>query len=244
MGAGPGGRAAEGRYGRGAKDHRAARGLEGTHESGLCRSREALRLSAATATRQGIPRPEAAARFAGQPEAGSRVSGRQDGKDHERHERPGERGLLRADQAVRSAAQGKEEARRLQRRRDQAAREAGAGHQGSGSALSMKLVPAALALAVAALPASTLSVWTGTRWEEWWRSSEAPAVWTEPAPALAERVDWRPAGGRGGGGVVGGKCGWWGGGEASGTRFVAERFAPRRVRSRGDTDRSGRPQVG
>src|ERR1051325_7036706 len=196
MGAGPGGRAAAGRYRRGAEDHRATRGLQGTHESGFCRSREALCLSAATASRQGIPRPEAATRFVGQPEAGSRGSGGQDGRDHERHERS-KRDFLRADQDVRRTAQAEEEARRLQRRRGQAPCEAGAGHQRPGRALSMKLVP--VALLVAALPVSTLSVWTGTRWEEWWRSSEAPAVWTEPVPALAERFHWRRAG-RGGAG--------------------------------------------
>src|SRR5207249_3823780 len=212
-----------------AEDHRATRGLEGTDQSGLCRSREALRLSAATATRQGIPRPEAATRFVRQPEAGSRDSGRQDGRDHERHERPAKRDLLRADQAVRPAAQGKEETRRLQRRRSQAPREPGSGHQGPGSALSVRNLP--VALLVAALPVSTLSVWTGTRWEEWWRSSEAPAVWTEPVPALAERFHWR----RVARGVEWGEVRLSGAGEAFRIRLVVARIDPRLVRFRLDT---------
>ena len=53
----------------------------------------------------------------------------------------------------------------------------------------MKLLPAVFL--ATALPASTLSVWTGARWVEWWRSSEAPAVWTEPVPALAKSFQWQ-----------------------------------------------------
>ena len=88
-----------------------------------------------------------------------------------------------------------------------------------------------VALLVAALPVSTLSVWTGTRWEEWWRSSEAPAVWTEPVPALAERFHWR----RVARGVEWGEVRLSGAGEAFRIRLVVARIDPRLVRFRLDT---------
>ena len=93
----------------------------------------------------------------------------------------------------------------------------------------MKPIP--VALLAAALPASTLSVWTGARWEEWWRSSAAPAVWTEPVPALAERFEWR----RVERGVEWGEVDLSGAGEAFRVRLVVARIDPRLVRFRLDT---------
>jgi Phosphodiester glycosidase len=86
-------------------------------------------------------------------------------------------------------------------------------------------------LLVAALPASTLSVWTGARWEEWWRSSDAPAVWTEPVPALAESFQWR----RVARGVEWGEARLSGVGEAYRIRLVVARIDPHLVRFRLDT---------
>jgi len=93
----------------------------------------------------------------------------------------------------------------------------------------VKLLPAALL--ATALPASTLSVWTGTRWEEWWRSSEAPAVWREPVRALAERFEWR----RVARGVEWGEVQLSGAAEAFRIRLVVARIDPRLVRFRLDT---------
>ena len=93
----------------------------------------------------------------------------------------------------------------------------------------MRLFPAALL--VAALPASSLSVWTGSRWEEWWRSGEAPAVWTAPIPALTERLKWRPVAR----GVEWGEVQLSGVGEAYRIRLVVARVDPRLVRFRLDT---------
>ena len=93
----------------------------------------------------------------------------------------------------------------------------------------MRLRPAALL--VAALPASTLSVWTGARWEEWWRSSQAPAVWTEPVAALAESFQWR----RVTRGVEWGEARLSGVGEAYRIRLIVARIDPQFVRFRLDT---------
>jgi len=93
----------------------------------------------------------------------------------------------------------------------------------------VRLIP--VALLATALPASTLSVWNGARWEEWWRSSAAPAVWTEPTPALAERFEWR----RVAPGVEWSEVQLSGAGEAYRIRLVVARIDPRLVRFRLDT---------
>jgi hypothetical protein len=49
----------------------------------------------------------------------------------------------------------------------------------------------AAGLALLALPGSSLAVWTGQGWEEWWRSERAPSAWDRELPALAGRVSWR-----------------------------------------------------
>ena len=93
----------------------------------------------------------------------------------------------------------------------------------------MKL-PVSLLL-TAALPASSLAVWTGARWEEWWRSSEAPSLWTEPAPVLAESFQWRQVAR----GVEWGEARLSGVGEAHRIRLIVARIDPRLVRIRLDT---------
>ena len=87
------------------------------------------------------------------------------------------------------------------------------------------------ALLAAALPASTLSVWTGGRWEEWWRSSEAPTIWSEPAPVLTESFQWRWVAR----GVEWGETRLSGVGEARRIRLIVARIDPRVVRFRLDT---------
>ena len=91
------------------------------------------------------------------------------------------------------------------------------------------MVPVLVSILI--LPASSLSVWTGSRWETWWHSGEAPAAWTAPHPALARTLHWRP--------VTAG-VGWTelriaGSGEATRIRVVVARIDPRAVRLRLDT---------
>ncbi len=93
----------------------------------------------------------------------------------------------------------------------------------------MKLLPATLL--ATALPASTLSVWTGTRWQEWWRSAEAPTAWTAAVPALTEGLEWR----RAGNGVEWSEVRLSGAGEAYRIRVIVARIDPRLVRFRLDT---------
>ena len=93
----------------------------------------------------------------------------------------------------------------------------------------MKLFP--VALLAAALPASTLSVWTGTRWEEWWRSAEAPTTWSEPATVLAGSLLWH----RAAPGVEWGEARLSGVGEAYRIRLIVARIDPHLVRFRLDT---------
>lgn len=93
----------------------------------------------------------------------------------------------------------------------------------------MKWLP--VALLSAALPASTLSVWTGTRWEEWWRSAEAPTSWSAPAPLLAGSLHWQLAAP----GVEWSEARLSGVGEAYRIRLIVARIDPRLVRIQLDT---------
>ncbi len=43
------------------------------------------------------------------------------------------------------------------------------------------------------LPASTLRVWSGGQWVEWWNSSAAPDRWNGPLPVVARALQWRMA---------------------------------------------------
>lgn len=89
---------------------------------------------------------------------------------------------------------------------------------------------AALVLAVA-LPASSLSVWSGGRWEEWWRSAAAPAEWTAPLPELTGNLTWHPVAP----GVEWSEARLAGSGEARRIRLIVARLDPRLVRFRLDT---------
>ena len=93
----------------------------------------------------------------------------------------------------------------------------------------MKLL--ATLLVTAALPASTLSVWTGERWEEWWRSSDPAEAWTAPASVLRESIGWR----RISPGIEWGEARLSGVGEARRIRLIVARIDPRLVRFRLDT---------
>jgi len=102
-----------------------------------------------------------------------------------------------------------------------------------------RLAAAALALGVAGssaapppgLPPSSLAVWTGGQWAEWWRSSEAPVRWTAPDRALTAALRWR----RAAEGVEWADARLAGSGEAWRTRMIVARIDPRRVRLRLDT---------
>ncbi len=81
------------------------------------------------------------------------------------------------------------------------------------------------------LPGSSLSVWTGNRWESWWHSGEAPAKWTAQHPALARSLHWRSVAA----GVEWTEVRIAGSGEATRIRVIVARIAPRAVRFRLDT---------
>ena len=83
----------------------------------------------------------------------------------------------------------------------------------------------------AALPPSSLAVWTGKTWREWWRSDAAPDRWRGPHNAVADAVSWRPAAD----GVEWGELRLAGTGEARRLRAVVVRIDPRLVRLRLDT---------
>jgi hypothetical protein len=83
----------------------------------------------------------------------------------------------------------------------------------------------------AALPPSSLAVWTGKAWREWWRSDAAPNRWRGPHDAVAEAVGWR----RAAEGVEWGELRLAGTGEARRLRVVVVRVDPRLVRLRLDT---------
>ncbi len=89
----------------------------------------------------------------------------------------------------------------------------------------------AAGLLLVALPGSSLAVWTGREWEEWWRWEEAPATWAAPLPALAGRVNWR----RTAPGVEWGEVRISGPGVTRRVRVVVVRLDPARVRFRLDT---------
>lgn len=99
-----------------------------------------------------------------------------------------------------------------------------------------RLVAVALVLGVGGspapptLPSSTLAVWTGGTWREWWRSSAAPVQWTGDS-GLAAALHWRPAAD----GVTWATLRLAGTGEAWRTRVVVARIDPQRVRLRLDT---------
>jgi len=83
----------------------------------------------------------------------------------------------------------------------------------------------------AGLPPSSLAVWTGKAWREWWRSDAAPDRWRGPDDAVADAVHWRAAAD----GVDWGELRLAGTGEARRLRAVAVRIDPRLVRLRLDT---------
>jgi uncharacterized protein YigE (DUF2233 family) len=80
------------------------------------------------------------------------------------------------------------------------------------------------------IPVSSLSVWTGDRWEAWWHSTSAPARWNGPLPALANRMEWRPAGP----GVEWSDLRLSGPGEAHRIRLIVAKIDPGQVRFRLD----------
>ena len=82
-----------------------------------------------------------------------------------------------------------------------------------------------------ALPPSSLAVWTGKAWQEWWRSEAAPDRWRGPHGAVADAVTWR----RAADGVEWGELRLAGTGEARRLRAVVVRIDPRFVRLRLDT---------
>ncbi len=83
----------------------------------------------------------------------------------------------------------------------------------------------------AGLPPSSLAVWTGKAWREWWRSDAAPDRWPGPHDAVADAVRWRSAAD----GVEWGELRLAGTGEARRLRAVVVRIDPRVVRLRLDT---------
>jgi hypothetical protein len=89
----------------------------------------------------------------------------------------------------------------------------------------------AAGLLLLALPGSSLAVWTGNGWEEWWRWERAPIAWEAPLPALAGRMGWR----RAAPGVEWGQVRISGPGVARRVRVVVVRLDPARVRFRLDT---------
>src|SRR6185436_8899955 len=80
----------------------------------------------------------------------------------------------------------------------------------------------------AALPPSSLAVWTGRAWQEWWRSDAAPARWKDAHEAVVDAIEWR----RASAGVEWGELRLAGSGEARRLRAVAVRIDPRLVRLR------------
>lgn len=82
-----------------------------------------------------------------------------------------------------------------------------------------------------ALPASSLAVWSGGAWREWWRSDSAPDRWSGPHNAVANAVRWQ----RAAEGVDWGELRLAGSGEARRLRAVVVRIDPRLVRLRLDT---------
>ena len=86
-------------------------------------------------------------------------------------------------------------------------------------------------LPAAALPRSSLAVWTGQTWREWWRSDAAPNHWRGPHDVVERSIHWR----RAAHGVEWGELRLAGAGEARRLRAVVVRIDPRLVRLRLDT---------
>ena len=76
------------------------------------------------------------------------------------------------------------------------------------------------------LPRSELSVWRDNKWEEWWRSTDAPTTYDERSAVLAPLVVWRSVAH----GVDTGELQLSGSGEAWRLRLVLARIDPARVR--------------
>ena len=90
------------------------------------------------------------------------------------------------------------------------------------------------------LPPSTLRVWNGGRWIEWWNSAAAPGRWTGPLPVVARAFRWRDAAP----GVQWAEIRMAGREEAWRIRVIVARLDPRRIKFRLDTafqDRGAKP---
>lgn len=83
----------------------------------------------------------------------------------------------------------------------------------------------------AALPQSSLAVWTGRAWREWWRSDSAPVRWRGPNRLVSDAIRWQ----RAAEGVEWGELRLAGTGEARRLRAVAVRIDPKLVQLRLDT---------
>ncbi len=88
-----------------------------------------------------------------------------------------------------------------------------------------------LIVSVLILPVSSLSVWTGSRWDTWWHSGEAPAEWTTAHPALVRSLHWTPVTA----GIDWTEIRIAGSGEATRIRVIVARMGPGAVRFRLDT---------
>jgi hypothetical protein len=75
-------------------------------------------------------------------------------------------------------------------------------------------------------PPAALSVRGPDGWREWWRADRAPARWTEPLPAVAGAVEWRPVAP----GVRWGELQLSGDGEAWRIRAILVQLDPKLVR--------------
>jgi len=98
--------------------------------------------------------------------------------------------------------------------------------------MRLPVVVALLALASPAGPGPdpgpTLAVRGPGGWETWWRGEAAPVRWSAPLPAVAERVEWRPAAP----GLEWGQVSLSGDGEAFRVRVIAVRLDPRALELR------------
>lgn len=81
------------------------------------------------------------------------------------------------------------------------------------------------------LPPSRLAVFNDGAWQEWWRSSEAPAAWRAPDERVAGAVGWRPVAP----GLDWGELRLSGSGEAWRLKVVVARIDPARIRLSLDT---------
>jgi uncharacterized protein YigE (DUF2233 family) len=83
----------------------------------------------------------------------------------------------------------------------------------------------------APLPPSSLAVWTGNRWQEWWHSAAAPTYWATPVTAIVNALHWQASAP----GVEWTDLRLRGSGEAWRIRLIVARLDPRLVRFRLDT---------